>query len=248
LFGYVGGAFTGARKEGKPGLFELAMEGTIFLDEIGEMPPGPQAKILRMIQEKCVRRIGGSREIPVNARIITATNKNLEAMVAANRFRQDLYYRINVLPIQIPPLSQRPEDIEALANHFLSQVNHGLRKPTQNLDQAAIDKLKQHHWPGNVRELKNVISRAAILCESDRVDSTHIIMSHELGAQAPCAPMPGSDPIQPLSAAVGQVEKAHIIAALKSAPSIRSAAKALGVSHTTLLNKIKKHRIHLARK
>ena len=248
LFGYVGGAFTGARKEGNPGLFELAMDGTIFLDEIGEMPLGPQAKILRMIQEKCVRRIVGSREIPVNARIITATNKNLEAMVAANRFRQDLYYRINVLPIQIPPLSQRPEDIEALANHFLNQVNHGLGKPTQNLDQAAIDKLRQHHWPGNVRELKNVISRAAILCESDRVDSTHILMSHELGAQAPCALMPGSDHMQPLSTAVGQVEKAHISAALKSTPSIRSAAKALGVSHTTLLNKIKKHRIRLAKK
>jgi transcriptional regulator of aroF, aroG, tyrA and aromatic amino acid transport len=247
LFGYVGGAFTGARREGKPGLFELAMDGTIFLDEIGEMPPGPQAKILRMIQEKCVRRIGGSREIPVNARIITATNQDLEAMVAANRFRQDLYYRINVLPIQIPPLSQRPEDIEALAAHFLSRVNHGLEKPTQNLTPRAIDKLKQHTWPGNVRELKNVISRAAILSESNRIDATHIILSHDLTSQMPST-SPSRPPLsQPLSVSVAQVEKSCIIAALDAAPSIRSAAKTLAVSHTTLLNKIKRHKIRMAK-
>lgn len=247
LFGYVGGSFTGARKEGKPGLFELAIDGTILLDEIGEMPPGPQAKILRTIQEKCVRRIGGSREIPVNARIITATNQDLEAMVAANSFRQDLYYRINVLPIQLPPLQQRPEDIEPLALHFLAQVNHGLGKPTQSLDPGALQKLRRHHWPGNVRELKNVISRAAILSTSDLIDATHILLSHEMGSQALRVPMAGSS-CQPLSAAVGAVEKSCIIAALEAAPSIRSAAKALAVSHTTLLNKIKKHRLRMARK
>ncbi len=245
LFGYVGGAFTGARKEGKPGLFELAMDGTIFLDEIGEMPLGPQAKILRAIQEKCVRRIGGTREIRVNARIITATNQDLEAMVAAKRFRQDLYYRINVLPIQIPPLHQRPEDIKTLAGHFLGRVNHGLGKPTQTLGPDAIEKLERHHWPGNVRELKNVISRASILSESDRIDACHIVLSHEMGAQA-SRPTTGPSR-QSLADAVGALEKSCIIAALKERPSIRSAAKALAVSHTTLLNKIKKHRIRVAR-
>jgi PAS domain S-box-containing protein len=245
LFGYEGGAFTGARKQGKPGLFELAMDGTILLDEIGEMPPGPQAKILRMIQEKCVRRIGGTREIPVNARIITATNQDLESMVATHRFRQDLYYRINVLPIQLPPLNQRIEDIEALAVHFLSQVNHGLGQPAQTLHPGALIKLKQHHWPGNVRELKNVISRAAILSESDRIDATHIVLSHELRDQAARAPIPASGHPQPLAVAVGEVEKSCVTAALKAAPSIRSAAKVLAVSHTTLLNKIKKHGIRV---
>lgn len=243
LFGYVGGAFTGARKEGKPGLFELAMDGTIFLDEIGEMPLGPQAKILRTIQEKSVRRIGDSREIPVNARIITATNQDLEAMVAAKRFRQDLYYRINVLPIHIPPLQQRIEDIEALANHFLGRVNLGLGKPTQTLSPDALEKLENHHWPGNVRELKNVISRAAILCPSQRIDADHIILSHEMGSQT-AVPITAVSR-QTLSDAVGAAEKACIIAALKKAPSIRSAAKTLTVSHTTLLNKIKKYRIQV---
>jgi transcriptional regulator of aroF, aroG, tyrA and aromatic amino acid transport len=245
LFGYVGGAFTGARKEGKPGLFELAMDGTIFLDEIGEMPPGPQAKILRIIQEKRVRRIGGSREMPVNARIITATNQDLEAMVAANRFRQDLYYRINVLPIQIPPLSQRPEDIEALASHFLGEVNHSLRKPSQTLDPDALKKLKHHPWPGNVRELKNVISRAAILSESNRIEASHIVLSHELATQTQYVSGTPLQALQPLSGSVAQVEKSCIAAALAATTSIRSAAKVLAVSHTTLLNKIKKHHIRM---
>ncbi len=248
LFGYVGGAFTGARKEGKPGLFELAMDGTIFLDEIGEMPPGPQAKILRVIQEKRVRRIGGSREIPVNARIVTATNQDLEAMVAANRFRQDLYYRINVLPIQIPPLSQRPEDIEALATHFLGKVNQSLRKPAQTLDPDALQKLKQHSWPGNVRELKNIISRAAILSESNRIDVSHIVLGHELATQTQYVPGTPPQVRQPLSASVSQVEKSCITAALAAAPSIRSAARTLAVSHTTLLNKIRKHKIRMEKK
>jgi transcriptional regulator of aroF, aroG, tyrA and aromatic amino acid transport len=247
LFGYVGGAFTGARREGKPGLFELAMDGTIFLDEIGEMPPGPQAKILRIIQEKRVRRIGGSREMPVNARIITATNQDLEAMVAANRFRQDLYYRINVLPIQIPPLNQRPEDIEALAVHFLNKVNHSLRKPAQTLDPDALQKLKHHPWPGNVRELKNVISRAAILSESNRIDASHIVLSYELTTQTQYMPGAPAEALQPLSASVARVEISCITAALAASPSIRSAAITLGMSHTTLLNKIKKHKISMGK-
>ena len=123
LFGYESGAFTGARKSGRAGLFEQAGGGTLFLDEIAELPPGPQAKILRAIQEECVRRIGGRSEIHVNTRIITATNRNLEQLVESGAFRQDLYYRINVLPIHLPPLNARTEDIPALADHFLFQIN-----------------------------------------------------------------------------------------------------------------------------
>jgi len=133
LFGYVAGAFTGGRQEGKPGLFETAHNGTIFLDEIAEMAAGCQAKILRVIQEKRVRRIGGSREIPVDTRVITATNRSLEQLVEEKRFRQDLYYRINVLPIHIPPLSERMDDIPLLVEHFLFQLSSRLGKPLQPL-------------------------------------------------------------------------------------------------------------------
>ncbi len=247
LFGYVGGAFTGARKGGKPGLFEVAMDGTIFLDEIGEMPLGSQAKILRLIQEKSVRRIGGSREIPVHARIVTATNQDLEAMVTAGRFRQDLYYRINVLPIQIPSLKHRPEDIELLSVFFLQRINDGLGKPPQRFSPDALDKLMGHHWPGNVRELKNMISRAAILSESQQIEASEILFSHELGSRPLGNPLAGDGACQSLSEVVGQIEKTCICAALKQTNSIRSAAKSLSVSHTTLLNKIKKYKIEVAR-
>jgi PAS domain S-box-containing protein len=138
LFGYDPGAFTGARKEGKPGLFEIAGDGSIFLDEIGEMPLSVQAKILRVIQEKCVRRVGGSQEIPINTRIVTATNKNLERMVQEKQFREDLYYRINVLPIHVSPLRERIEDIPLLVEHYLFQLDSKLDKNAQSLTKEAL--------------------------------------------------------------------------------------------------------------
>lgn len=177
LFGYVEGAFTGARRAGKPGLFEAASDGTIFLDEIGDMPPGPQAKILRVLQDGLVRRIGGFEEIPVNARIITATNKNLKDMVEEGKFREDLYYRINVLNIQIPPLRERVVDVPLLARHFLHQFNVKLCKKDQYMNQATTDKLQNHSWPGNVRELKNVIERAAVLSEREEITEDFILLS-----------------------------------------------------------------------
>jgi len=169
LFGYVDGAFTGARKKGKPGLFEAAKDGTIFLDEIGDMPPGLQAKILRVLQDGFVRRIGGFDEIPVNARVITATNKNLRDMVLERRFREDLFYRINVLTIQIPPLKERLMDIPLIVEAFLSQFNRKLGKTDQSVSKEAMARLYAHSWPGNVRELKNVIERASILCDSEEI-------------------------------------------------------------------------------
>jgi PAS domain S-box-containing protein len=245
LFGYVGGAFTGGRREGRPGLFESAAEGSVFLDEIGEMPLSSQAKILRVIQDRRVRRMGGSKEIPIDTRIITATHRPLEQLVESRMFRQDLYYRINVLPIHIPPLCERTEDIPLLVEHFLFQLASRLKKPLQTLSPDAMQRLHGHHWPGNVRELKNVIERAAILCESDRVPASAIVFSHELGGvcQPPASsrdPVRGDRPFS-LRRAVMDYERDLIAKAIKRSRSKREAARFLEISHTALLHKIKKH-------
>lgn len=247
LFGYVDGAFTGARNRGKPGLFEAAGEGTVLLDEIGDMPLATQAKILRVLQEGCIRRIGGVTEIPVNARVITATNKDLKAMVQDKRFREDLYYRINVLTIQIPPLRERLMDIPLLAGEFLRRFTSKLGKPGQVLGEAALTKLFGHAWPGNIRELKNVIERASVLCETDVISVESILLGHEtiaLGSR----PAPAPAAMVPVSAAslkerMSIHECAMVLTALNNAPSIRGAARSLGLSHTALMKKIEKHQL-----
>lgn len=242
LFGYTSGAFTGAQKEGKPGLFEIAKDGTLFLDEIGELPPGPQAKLLRVIQEGRIRRIGGAREIPINARIITATSRNLEQMLASGEFRQDLFYRINVFPIYLPALRERIEDLPALIEHFLFRFNARLKRPAQSLQQAALDKLMHHPWPGNIRELRNVIERAAILSASPQIGPDCIIFGSELGQPEvfqPAAETPG----EPLPYRVARHEKNLLVEALHEHRSLRQTAVRLGISHTALLNKLKKHGI-----
>jgi PAS domain S-box-containing protein len=245
LFGYVGGAFTGGRREGRPGLFEYAAAGSVFLDEIGEMPLSSQAKILRVIQDKRVRRIGGSKEIPVNTRIITATHRPLEQLVEGKLFRQDLYYRINVLPIHIPPLCERSEDITLLADHFLFQLSSRLNKPLQSLSREALHKLCGHHWPGNVRELKNVIERAAILCENKVIETAHIVFGHELGSagQPPltapdAAAGPGS---LNLKQAMAEYERRLVGQVMQRCRSKREAARVMKISHTALMNKVKKY-------
>lgn len=242
LFGYVGGAFSGARKEGKPGLFEIAQDGTLFLDEIAEMPLALQAKMLRVIQERKVRRVGGSKEIAVNARLITATNRNLEKMVEEQRFREDLYYRINVFPIHIPPLRRRIEDLPLLVEHFLFQINSRLGKTIQSLTPAALTKLQNHGWPGNVRELRNVIERAAILSGSEQIGADSILFSFELGKPLQTAAGPPTAELDgPLSEQVGRYERLLIDQALAQTPSIRQAAKLLGISHSALLKKLAKN-------
>lgn len=245
LFGYVPGAFTGARKKGKKGLFELAENGTLFLDEIGDMPKGPQAKILRVLQEGTVRRIGGSEEIPIHARVITATNRNLEKRVKEKKFREDLYYRICVLPIHIPSLKERYNDIENLVYHFLHDLNSRLGKQHQSLTKEALNKLMNHSWPGNVRELKNVIERASIISDSEKITPSSILFSHEIGESqqiemnTPVLTKKGGN----LKDLVAEYEKDIIKQVLNRETSIRQSAKQLGISHTALLNKIKKHRI-----
>jgi transcriptional regulator of aroF, aroG, tyrA and aromatic amino acid transport len=243
LFGYVAGAFTGGKREGKPGLFETAKDGTVFLDEIAEMSLASQAKLLRMIQEGAVRRIGGAKEIPINARIITATNKNLERLVDEKAFRQDLYYRISVLPIHIPPLKQRPDDISLLVEHFLFQLTSKLGTPMPALSSRALAKLKRHDWPGNVRELKNVVDRAAILCECAMIDIDCILFSHEMGQHAVHPKNEKAEIGASLKERIAEYEQQIIVGTLKTDKTIRKAARTLKISHPALIQKMRKHNI-----
>jgi len=169
LFGHVRGAFTGATAH-KRGLFEAASGGTIFLDEIGETSPAMQIKLLRVLQERTIRRVGGTEEIEVDVRVITATNQDLERMVRDKRFREDLFYRINVIPIHLPALREKPEDIPALAEHFLEKYTVEMNKPLQGISEAAMEVLESYEWPGNVRQLENVIERAVALEAGDVIE------------------------------------------------------------------------------
>ena len=162
LFGYMKGAFTGAVSN-KKGLFEVADKGTIFLDEVGEMSPGMQVKLLRALQERTIRRVGGTEEVAVDVRIIAATNRDLTAMVAENQFREDLYYRISVIPLEIPPLRHRRDDIPLLADHFLSRLKSSMKKDIDRISEEALKRMESYDWPGNVRELENAMERAFIL-------------------------------------------------------------------------------------
>ena len=173
LFGHMKGSFTGAVMT-KKGLFEVAHSGTIFLDEIGETTPAMQIKLLRVLQERVIRRVGGTEEIPVEVRVITATNQDLEKMVREKTFREDLFYRINVIPIRMPALREKPEDIPALAEHFLEKYKTSMGKSLHGISEEAMERLEGYHWPGNVRELENVIERAVAL------EPGHVIQAESL--------------------------------------------------------------------
>lgn len=252
LFGYVEGAFTGAHKRGKLGLFEFANNGTIFLDEIGEMSTHLQAKLLRVLQEGRVRRIGDHAENTVNLRVIAATNRNLEDMIKNGDFREDLYYRLNVVPVHLPPLRRRKEDIPILAADLVQKFNRRLGKNITGISSAAMGKLNKYNWPGNVRELENILERAMILVQDMEIKPEHIILDRNYtGEIVNCSlaqsignyetenpPLPSNSS---LNAAVDSFEKQFIEQALLRHGSIRQTAKALGVSHTTIMNKIKKY-------
>jgi two-component system response regulator AtoC len=173
LFGHEKGAFTGALAR-KQGLFELAGRGSIFLDEVGEMPPPLQVKLLRVLQERKIRRLGGNNDIPVNARIISATNRDIETLVKEGKFREDLYYRLNVFRLAVPPLRDRPEDIPLLTEHLLKKLSLRMGRPLPGLHSKAMEKLRSYPFPGNVRELENVLERALIYRESGDIDAADI--------------------------------------------------------------------------
>lgn len=250
LFGHERGAFTGAT-ERRPGKFELATGGTVFLDEIGELPLAVQGKLLRAIEEKTVDRIGGRMSVPVDVRIVAATNRELQQAAEAGEFRRDLYFRLAVFPVTIPPLRTRGEDVVLLARHFAAQFGRELRGREATLTDETLAALRAHAWPGNVRELENAIERACILADASTLDL------RDLSLPAPRADESASDSPETLAAldlsgslaeaterAVRLVERRKITEALSAHDGNKTrAAETLGVSYKTLLTKIKDYEL-----
>ncbi len=241
LFGYEEGAFTGALRGGKKGLFEEANGGTIFLDEIGDISLSLQSKLLRVLQEKEIVRVGGTTPFNVDARVITATNANLEKKVASGTFREDLYYRLNVFPIQIPPLREHKEDIKLLAEHIIYKLNQGFGREVQRISENAVQNLFEYDWPGNVRELENVLGRAMITMRPQDTIMEPEYLPLLSGARISCAPLPSAE-VQPLEKVMNEAERNAVLRALKETKGNRTrAANLLEISPRSLFYKIEKY-------
>jgi two-component system response regulator PilR (NtrC family) len=248
LFGHMRGAFTGADAN-KKGLVEVADRGTIFLDEIGDMSPSMQVKLLRVLQERKYRRVGGTEEVAANIRVVAATNRDLASLVSAGRFREDLYYRLNVIPIRLPALRERPDDIPLIAEHFLGRFTREMGKMITGFNPAALDRLKAYRWPGNVRELENVVERAVALETSDRVQ-VETLGDHLRDQRPGATPVPGEgrDLLPPagfnLEAYLQDIERAHIDRALRQAGGVQvRAAELLGLSFRQFRYLMKKYNL-----
>jgi DNA-binding NtrC family response regulator len=244
LYGHEKGAFTDAKRS-KKGLFELADGGSLFLDEIGEMTPGLQAKLLHVLENQTFRRVGGDSDITVDVRVIAATHRDLKKAVADGKFREDLYFRLNVVPIEVPPLRERPDDIRALAEHYVTWFCHDLGRAPARLHPHALAALTAYAWPGNVRELKNTIERVVLLEAEDEIRLEHLpIEMHRPGA-AGGGPFPNGDPfpsgvVRPLA----DIEKMAIEHALRVCHGNKTrAAQQLGISRQTLRTKLKEFAI-----
>ncbi len=241
LFGYEGGAFTGARPQGKPGRFELAQGGTILLDEIGDMPPNMQAKLLRVLQEHEVDRVGGTKPIKLDFRLICSTNRDLQEMIKKGAFRTDLYYRINIFMIHTPSLRSIPEDIPAIALYLMEELSEKMTAVPASISDDAMEALKRYSWPGNVRELRNVLERAMITAEGDTIlfkDLPTRIREYSKGKEE-MKSFAG-----PLRVTVAEAEKKAIAEALQFVGGNKvKAAKLLGVHRTALYQKIKRYKI-----
>jgi two-component system response regulator PilR (NtrC family) len=245
MFGHMRGAFTDAHQN-KKGLFEVAHRGTLFLDEVGEMPPSMQVKLLRALQEKTIRRVGGTEEIEVDVRVIAATNRSLEALVQEKRLREDLYYRLNVIPIRLPPLRERREDIPILARLFLEGFGREADRRVTGISEEAMNRLLRYPWPGNVRELENVMERAVAL------ETTGTILPERLpelpGAAAAAAAAPALGGGFNLDDHLNRIEKDLVVAALEEAQGERAAACALlGITPRSLRYLIRKHALTSAK-
>lgn len=245
LFGYEPGAFTGALSKGKAGLFELADNGTLFLDEIGEMPLSLQVKLLDTLQSGKIRHLGGTRQIETNARIIAATNTNLNQQLSQGKFRTDLYYRLNVIPIFIPPLRERKEDLVPLIFHFLESLNRKF-KTQKSFSPAALDVLSRYPWPGNVRELRNIIENLVVMSSSDLVTEKNLPEFMTLSvSQSKTVFVDTPDYFESfhLKEILADVEKEVIRKALAEFGDLRSTASRLGVDLSTLVRKKRKHKL-----
>ncbi|KRW62468.1 sigma-54-dependent transcriptional regulator [Pseudomonas sp. TTU2014-080ASC] len=238
LFGYAPGAFTGAQRGGKPGLLELAHQGTVFLDEIGEMSPYLQAKLLRFLSDGSFRRVGGEREVKVNVRILSATHRDLEQMVSEGTFREDLFYRLNVLKLEVPPLRERGQDILLLARHFMQQACAQIQRLPCRLTPETYPALLSNRWPGNVRQLQNVIFRAAAICESNLVQIDDLdIAGTSVAAQRT------SGEINSLDEAVSEFERNLLEKLYPDHPSTRQLAARLKTSHSAIATRLRKYGI-----
>lgn len=253
LFGHERGSFTGATGR-KIGIFEEATRGTLFLDEIGEVTPAMQVQLLRVLQEKEFRRVGGNTNIPTNARIIAATNRDLEAAVRDGKFRQDLYYRLNVVPLMLPPLRDRTEDIEALVKHFVAHANHATGRNVVVVAPEVMAAFMHYPWPGNIRELSNVIERAVVLAEGDAITLENLDPRIRYGGHVDLSPpklvesSSGGLPPLPiegfdLAIELKRVERHYIDQAMaRTGGNQTTAAPLLGLNRSTLSEKLKRRR------
>lgn len=254
LFGYEKGAFTGAEGR-KIGLFEAASGGTLFLDEIGEMPMSLQVRLLRVLQERVLTRVGGTGTIPVDFRLLAATNVDLEAAVQEKRFREDLYFRLNIIRLELPPLRERPEDIPALVAHFLGKLKARTGYPARELSQAALSALESYSFPGNIRELENIIERAMILAPGELIEPEDLALrTHRaVGGETESGPAAPRGRAALLGSSQGEGRSLQIIEAeaieralLRHEGHRERTAEELGISRRTLLNKIKEYGITVA--
>ena len=241
LFGHEKGAFTGA-VQAKPGKFELAEDGSIFLDEIGELSQNLQAKLLRVLQEREVERVGGVRRIPIKARILAATNRDLHEEVEADRFREDLYQRLKVVTLSLPPLRDRPEDVPLLVEHLLVKINQRLHKNLRRVPREVIEKLQRRPWPGNVRELENVLTRAAVLSQGDMLLEEYLVETQR-PVSSPVRPLPPATPEQ--MPTLDEVEREHVLRVWSLTKGHKGrTCQILGISRPTLERKLKKYGIY----
>jgi two-component system response regulator AtoC len=255
LFGHEKGSFTGALAR-RPGRFELADGGTLFLDEIGDLPMEVQIKLLRTLQEREFERVGGAETIKVDVRLVSATNRNLEAMIEDGEFRKDLYYRLNVFPIHLPPLRDRLDDLTPLVAHFIAKFSRQMGVPAAPASNEALTKLREYNWPGNVRELENIVERAMILARGVPVNASHLDFGRRVSSQPSALTPPpashgtGPQPAVPATTEDGKSlaerlldsERKEIIAAVdKSRGNIASAARTLGINRSTLYYRLRKH-------
>jgi NtrC-family two-component system response regulator AlgB len=232
LFGHVKGAFTGAWKD-KPGRLEAAAGGSVFLDEVGELAPELQAKLLRLLEERCFERVGDTRTRQVDARILAATNRDLEAEVSAGRFRADLFYRLAVVSVRLPPLRERREDLPALVDHLLAGLAARHARPLPRLSAAARDALAAHAWPGNVRELANALERALVLSRGESIEAESL-------PDAVLAPPRDAAAAPPEALSLEEVERRHVRQVLATSATLEEAAARLGIDPTTLWRKRKR--------
>jgi len=250
LYGHERGAFTDAKRF-KKGLFELADRGTLFLDEIGEMAPQLQAKLLRVLETRTFRRVGGGADITVDVRVVAATHRDLAKLVGEGRFREDLYFRLNVVPVQVPPLRERIADIPPLAEHFVARFCRELGRPPARLHPAALERLQSYRWPGNVRELRNVIERVLLLEADDEIRPEHLppeMSGQALGSGPLAGGHLGTTSIDPFPAGavrpLAELEKMAIEHALRVCEGNKTrAASMLGIARQTLRTKLKEYAI-----